>query len=80
MADKSYISHLRDFIALTGSSNALKEHDNISPDHSLHYFPMKLDKTFKNFIDNFYSCEKSIDTSCIYYKLAEASCMERTKD
>ena len=45
MADKSYISHLRDFIALTGSSNALKEHDNISPDGSLYYFPMKLDKT-----------------------------------
>ena len=58
MVDKSYISHLRDFIALNGSSNALKEHDNISPDHSLHYFPMKLNKTFKNFIDNFTVAKK----------------------
>ena len=58
MADKSYISHLRDFIALTGSSNALKEHDNISPDGSLYYFPMKLDKTFKNLIDNFTVAKK----------------------
>ena len=41
------------FIALTGSSNALKEHDNISPDHSLYSFPIKFGQTFKNFIGNF---------------------------
>ena len=53
MADKSYICHSRNFIALTGSSNTLKEHDNISPDHSLYSFPIKFGQTFKNFIGNF---------------------------
>ena len=41
-ADKSYISHLRNFIAFTKRSNTLKEHGNISPDHSSYSFPMKL--------------------------------------
>ena len=53
MADTSYICHSRNFIALTGSSNALKEHENISPDHSLYSFPIKFGQTFKNFIGNF---------------------------
>ncbi|RMX37124.1 hypothetical protein pdam_00015764, partial [Pocillopora damicornis] len=33
--------------ALTGSSNTLKEQDNISPDHSSYSFPMKFGQNFK---------------------------------
>ena len=35
---------LRYFIALIRSSNTLREHDNISPDHSSCSFPMKFGK------------------------------------
>ena len=45
-AEKSLISRLRNFIALTGSSNTLKEQDNISPDHS-YSFPMKFGQNFQ---------------------------------
>ena len=54
MADKSYLRHLRNTIALSRSSNTLREHDNISSDNSSYSFPMKSGKKpFKNFIDNF---------------------------
>ena len=46
-ADKSYISHLWNLIALTGNSALLREHDNISPDYSLYSFPIKLGQNFQ---------------------------------
>ena len=47
MADKSYLRHLRNFIALTGSSNTLREHENISSDNSSYSFPMKFGQNFQ---------------------------------
>ena len=38
---------LRYFIALIRSSNTLREHDNVSPDHSSCSFPMKFGKNFQ---------------------------------
>ena len=59
MADKSYLRHLRNFIALTGSSNTLREHENISSDITPHVlFPWNLEKTFKDFIGNFKVAKK----------------------
>lgn len=45
MADKSYIGHLRNFIALI--LEAFKEHDNISPEHSSYSSPTKCRQNFQ---------------------------------
>ena len=47
MADKSYLGHLGNFIVLSGSSNTLREQDNISPDHSGHMPTYHMQQTWR---------------------------------
>ena len=58
MAEKSYLRHLSNFTAPTRSSNTVREHDNISPDHSLYSFSIKFGQNFKKKIDNFTVAKK----------------------
>ena len=52
-ADTSYISHLRNFIALTGSSALSRDMTIFQLITPFILFQLNLDKTFKNFIGNF---------------------------